>query len=153
MRRMGLYREALTPLGWVRRSLLRRPFGWAMLGAQEFPCWWERPRRGQSRCGTGIGKGAKAGRAEPTSGGKDVTAHPAPPAHLEPAGEGPSVRSCATRSWPQVPRANTPALPSVKMKGRCQALTQCPGPSRWLQLLSGVSSPFPEVPGGMEPCF
>ena len=78
MRRVGLYREAPTPLGWVRKSLLRRPFGWAMLGVQGFPCWWERPRRGQSRCGTGTGKGAKAGRAEPTSGGKDAHCPPRP---------------------------------------------------------------------------
>lgn len=74
----------------------------------------------------------------------------APPAHLEPTPGGPAVRSCVTNRCPGV---NTPALPSVKMKGRRQALTQCPCPSKWLQLLSGVSSPFPEVRGGLEPCF
>lgn len=48
------------------------------LEAQEFPCWWERPRRGPSRRGSSTGKGAKAGRAEPTSGGKDAHCPPWP---------------------------------------------------------------------------
>ena len=48
------------------------------VGAQEFPCWWARPRRGPSRCGSSTGEGAKAGRAEPVSGGKDAHCPPWP---------------------------------------------------------------------------
>lgn len=83
MRRVGSYREALTPLGWVRRSLLRRPFGWAMWGTG-IPLLVGEAQRGQSRRGSSTGKGAR-GEQSPGLEAKMLTAHPAPPAHPEPA--------------------------------------------------------------------
>lgn len=122
-------------------------------GRRDSPAGGRGPEGGSPGVELAQAKVQRQGEQSPRLEAKMLTAHPAPPAHLEPARGGSAVRSCATRSWPQVPRANTPALPSVKMKGRWQALTQCPGPLGWLQLLSGVSSLFPEVPGGTEPCF
>ena len=145
--RVGPCGDALAAPGWVRRCLLWRPCGWAMWGSRNSPAGGRGPEEGRPGVGAAQAKGQRQAEQSPCLEAKMLTAHPGPSRSPGACPGGPAVRSCVTRSWPQVPRGKHRSTALSQGEGAMAGTYPASWPLKWLQLLRGVSSAFPEVPG------
>lgn len=113
-----------------------------MWGCGNSPAGGRGPEEGHPGVGAAQVKGQRQAEKSPCLEAKMLTAHPGPSRSSGACPRGPAVRSCVTRSWPKH-RSTALSEGEAAMAGTYPASW----PLKWLQLLRGVSSSFPEVPG------